>query len=68
MTFQKSVQRGVDTFCIITQMAEVATNKRKLSLFGINAFDAADFFNRFWLMYIAAQSVNSIGGIDNDAA
>ena len=65
MTFKQPVQRGVNTFCVITEMAQVAANERQLCFLRIHLFDLADPFHCLVLPDIAAQSVNGIGWIND---
>lgn len=68
MTFQHPVQRGIDAFCIVTEVAQVTADKGKLCLSGINVLDPAYLFNGFGLKDITPQSVYCISRINNDPA
>jgi hypothetical protein len=50
------------------QLAKIKTNKGKLGLLRIYAFNAADALHRFLLRNIASQSVDGIGRINDYAA
>ena len=47
-------------------MTQVAANKRKLCLCGIHILQFTNAFNGFVLIDIAAQTVNGIGGINDN--
>ena len=68
MVFKHPVQRRINAFGIITQITEAAANEGELRLCRSNVFYLADSFNGFMLHDITAQSVNSIGWVNNNAA
>nr|GFC33913.1 hypothetical protein [Tanacetum cinerariifolium] len=43
-------------------------DKAQIGLFGLNAFDAAEFLNGFGVVDIAANAIHRIGGVNNKPA
>ena len=53
---------------ILTQVAQVITNKREIGLLRIHPFDAADALHGFLLRDVAAKAIDGIGGINDHTA
>lgn len=68
MIFQHSVKRCIYAPGIIAEVAEIFAYKRQLCFLRIYPFYTAYFFYCFCLKYIAPDTVNSIGRIDNNSA
>lgn len=64
---QQPVKRCINTFSVLTQVAQVTADKRKLRLMRIDILYAAYFFYSLWLEDIATQPINSIGWINDHA-
>ena len=65
--FQQPVNGRTNAFGVFTQVAQVVADKRHLSLMRIYVFDTADLLHRLRVGNIAAQAVDSICGVNNNA-
>lgn len=68
ITFEQPVKGGVDPPGIITKLTQVAADKGELGLMRIHLLNTADPFDGFMIHDITTQSVNGIGGINDNAA
>lgn len=67
MFLQQSKSRRADTRRIMTEIGKVVADEGKLRLLWINTLQSADSLYRPHLMNVAAESINGIGRIDDDA-
>lgn len=67
MRFQHAVQWGRNALGIIAQIAEIITNERKLRLGRVYPLDQADTFDGLVLKNIAAEAINGILRVNDQA-
>ena len=68
MLLERTIYRCSKLFSILAQVAQIMANKGQLCLLRVNAFNLADAFDCLVLKNIAAQTVNSIGWVNDYSA